>query len=95
MGMKETYERKIDAELRQWQARIEILKAKADQAEAAQKLKYYEEIEALRTGLLQAREKLDALRAASTDAWEEVRSGMEQSWHDLRSAFERAAEKLK
>lgn len=95
MGTKAAFEQKMDAELREWQARIDVLKAKADQAEASQRLKYHEEIEALRTHLAETREKLDALRATSKDAWEDVKGGAEQSWRDLRSAFERAAAKLK
>ncbi len=95
MGMKEAYEEKMNARLRQWQAKIDMLKAKADQVAAGQKIKYYEEIESLRTKQQHMREKLDELRAAGEGAWQEVKTGVETAWQDLQDAVERAMEKFK
>jgi len=49
MELKDAYQDKMNARLREWQAKIDALKARADQAEAEQKINYYEEIETLRT----------------------------------------------
>lgn len=35
MGLKESYEQKLQAQLDEWSAKIDNLKAKADKAEAA------------------------------------------------------------
>lgn len=95
MAMKQAYEDKMNARLRELRAKINVLKAKADQAEAEQKIKYYEEIESLRTRQQELHEKLDELRSAGEGAWEDIKAGVESAWRDLQAAFERAAERFK
>ncbi len=91
MGMKETYQKKLQAQLDEWNTEIEKLKAKADKAEADIKLEYYEEIEDLRVQQDVAREKLAALKNASDDAWEDLKAGMDDAWHTLGDAVQKAA----
>lgn len=93
--MKEAYQEKMNAQLGEWQSKIDQLKARADKAKAEQKLKYYEEIESLRTKQQHAYEKLDELKLASESTWEELKTGVDLAWHDLHGAFERARKKFK
>lgn len=95
MEMKDAYQDKMDARLREWQAKIDALKAKADQAEAEQKIKYYEEIESLRTKQQQMQKKLEELRKASSGAWDEVKAGVDVAWAELQDAAQRAMDKFK
>lgn len=39
MGAKKVYQEKMDAQLREWRAKIDLLKARADKAEAEQRIK--------------------------------------------------------
>lgn len=94
MENKQAYQDKMDAELREWQAKIDLLKVKAEKAEASQKLKYQEEIDALQTKKQQLQEKIKALRTTSEDAWSEVKSGVDKAWNDLKSAVDRARERF-
>jgi predicted nuclease with TOPRIM domain len=59
---------KMNARLREWQAKIDALKARADQAEAEQKIRYNEEIETLRTKQQKVQQKLEELRSAGAGA---------------------------
>jgi hypothetical protein len=93
MNMKNAYQDKMDARLREWQANIDALRARADQVGAEQRIKYYEEIESLRTKQQRVHEKLEVLRTAGTDAWEEVKTGVEVAWSDLQDAVQRARDK--
>lgn len=95
MSMKEAYQKKMEAQLKEWSAKIDALKAKADKAGAEQKIKYYEHIESLRARQQKVREKLDKLRASSEAAWEDLRGSVEHAWEELKSAVERAAKKFK
>jgi predicted nuclease with TOPRIM domain len=95
MGMKEAYHDKMKARYKEWQAKIDLLKARAEQAEAEQKIKYYEQIESLRTKQQHLHEKLEELGASSEDAWEELKAGVELAWEDLKGAVERATNKFK
>ena len=49
MSIKEEYEQKLQAQLDEWSAEIEKLKAKVDNAEADTQLKYYKQIEEIRS----------------------------------------------
>ena len=95
MEKKEAYQDKMNARFAEWQAKIDMLKVKADQAEAQQKLRYYAEIESLRAKQEQVREKLDELGSAGESAWEELRSGVELAWQALQDALEEAVKKFK
>lgn len=95
MSMKEAYQQKMNAQLQEWQQKIDLLKSKADKAEAEQKIKYYEQVESLRAKQMAVHEKLEELRNASEGAWEDVKAGVELAWHDLEHAFERAVNKFK
>lgn len=95
MGLKEAYQEKMEAQLKEWQARIDTLKAKADKAQADQKVKYYEKVESLRMKQMTANEKLRELRQASEGAWEDLKAGMEMAWDDLKLSVEEARKKFK
>lgn len=73
MSMKKAYEEKLQAQLDEWNAEIEKLKAKADKAEADAKIEYYEQIEKLREQQQEAQAKLNELRRAGEDAWEDLK----------------------
>ena len=62
MGLKESYEQKLQAQLDEWSAKIDNLKAKADKAEADAHLEYYKEIEELRSMQDEASKKIEELK---------------------------------
>jgi len=95
MGLKEAYQDKMEAQLKEWQTKIDLLKAKADKAQADQKVKYYEKVETLRMKQMAANEKLKEIRKASEGAWEDLKAGMEMAWEDLKLAIEEATKKFK
>ena len=45
---RKAYEEKFDAQLKEWNAQIALLKARADKGKAEVKIEYYKTIEALR-----------------------------------------------
>ena len=95
MSMKAAYEQKLQAQLDEWNAEIDTLKAKADKAEADAQLEYYKEIDRLRSMQATASEKLVSLKEASDDAWEDLKAGIESSWDSLGSALKSAASRFK
>jgi hypothetical protein len=94
MNAKEAYQQKFDAQLREWGAKIDVLKAKADQATAGAKIEYYEQIEELRFKQAAAQKKFEEFRDAGEQAWEELKPGLEHAWDDFKSAVEKAVLKL-
>lgn len=95
MGLKEAYQEKLEAQLREWTAALEQLKARADRAEADAKIEYYTQIEGVRAKVDAAEAKLRELKASSGEAWETLKGGVEQAWADLKTAVEGAVSKFK
>ncbi len=90
MSMKEAYQQKIEAQLDEWKAEIEKMKAQARNADAEAQLEYYKQIEELRMKQETAREKLGELKQAGEDAWEDMKSGIELAWGSLGEAMKSA-----
>jgi hypothetical protein len=95
MDKKVAYQEKMDAQFREWSAKIDLLKAKADKAKAEFKIGYYDQIEALKAKQKVAEAELQKLKASGEEAWEKVRTGVENAWGEMKSAAEVAAAKLK
>lgn len=95
MSEKEAYQEKLKAQLKEWQARIDILQAKAEKANAEVKLKYYRQVDDLRVKRDLIQKRYEELRLSGEDAWREIKTGLEQSRTDIKEAFERAAKKFK
>ncbi|HZR46503.1 MAG TPA: hypothetical protein VFA47_07360 [Candidatus Manganitrophaceae bacterium] len=95
MDKKIAYQEKMDAQLREWSAKIDQLKAKADKAKAEAKIEYYDQIEALKAKQKVVQAELQKLKASGEEAWEKVRTGVENAWGEMKSAVEGVAARLK
>ena len=70
MSMKEAYQLKLNAQLDEWNAEIDKMKAEANKVvNANAQLKYYKQIKSLRLKQEAAREKLEELKEADEDVW--------------------------
>ena len=92
MDKKDLYIEKLNAQLKEWSASIDVLKAKADKANADLKIGYYKQLDDLKTKRDTARNKIDDLKAAGDDAWERMTMAVEKSWGDIKAAFDKAQE---
>jgi ElaB/YqjD/DUF883 family membrane-anchored ribosome-binding protein len=90
MSMKEAYEKKLQAQLDEWGAEIDKIKAKADKAEADAQLDYYKQIEELQSMQQEASEKLAELKEAGDDALEDLKAGIQSTWDSLSKALKSA-----
>jgi uncharacterized coiled-coil DUF342 family protein len=95
MSLKDAYIEKMEAQFREWGAKIDELKAKADKAEAGAKIEYTKQLDSLKAKRDAAGQKLSEVKAAGEDAWESMKSGVEGAWSELKSAVDGAATKFK
>ena len=84
---RKAYEEKLDAKLKEWKAKVALLKAKAENAKADAKIDYYKAIEALEHKQDEAKTRLQELKTAGDEAWETVKLGAEKAYHDAASRF--------
>lgn len=95
MSKKELYKQKMQAQLVEWEAEIDRLKAKASGASANVQLELNKEIKALKGKIEHVKTKLAELAAASEDAWESIKEGVDSAKDSLKAAMRDAKEKFK
>ena len=95
MSLKDAYIDKMEAQLREWGAKIDELKAKADKAKTGAKIEYMKQLDSLKDKRDAEQTKLGEIRAAGEEAWESLKTGVEGAWSELKAAIDGAANKFK
>lgn len=86
MAKKEDYQEKTEAQLKELEAQIEILRAKAHQATAESKPKCYAQLALLDTKREVVRVRLQTMAVVGEEAWEYFKGPVEHALSDLESA---------
>lgn len=87
---RDAYVQKLKARLDEWNAEIDRLAAKADQAEAESRIEYENRMEDLRAKRKDVEDKMTELQQAGESAWKDLKQGLENSWEILKRSFARA-----
>jgi predicted nuclease with TOPRIM domain len=99
MSTKDEFVQKMHAKLDEWNAEIDTLSEKADQAahkaEAEARAEYSKQIEALRSARDHARSKLNEVESASESAWQDLKAGVELAWESVSEAVRSATARFK
>lgn len=94
-GAKQGFQQELEAQLKEWDAKLVELKAKALDAKAEIRAEFEVELEALAGTRAVAQEKLQELRWHGEWAGEDLKGGAEKAWSELREAIERSASSFK
>ena len=81
---------KFDAQREQIEARLQLLKAQAKEASAERRVDINEHIEKLESRKATAQNRLQELRGAGEDAWQDIAEGAKQAWDTLGDSMDRA-----
>jgi predicted nucleic acid-binding Zn-ribbon protein len=92
---KELYRQKAQAQLDKWHAELDILKARASNADADVKLELNQKIKELESQIEDGKEKLEKLAEKGEDAWKSMKDDVEATIGSLKSSIGDAASKLK
>lgn len=95
MSDKKLFQQKMQAQLDEWRAEIDKLKARASRAGADAQIKMNKQIQALEIKIDEGKKKLSQLTEAADDAWESIKGSVESSWRSLKSAVNDAVAKFK
>lgn len=86
---------KFKAQLDEWKADLDKLKARAKGASADARIEMQKRIDALDARVAEAGTKLDELSAAGADAWDGLKKNVEHTWDGLKTSMHDAAARLK
>ncbi len=95
MSDKELFRQKKQAQLDEWKAELDKLKARASGSSADIQLEINQKIHSLEQKIEENRGKLTALAESSEDAWESIKDGVESAWDSLKTAVNEAVDKFK
>jgi len=82
---------KMEAQLKEWGAKLDALVAKADAAGTDADIDYRKRVDDLKAKYQAAHAKLGELKSASSDKWETFETGLESAWSEFRDAFKSLA----
>ncbi len=92
---KQAYCEKLEAQLREWDARLDLIKAKAKGLQAEAKIEYESQIQALQHQRQEAVARLEELRKRNELAWEDLKDGTERAWDQFGKAMESFTSRFK
>jgi hypothetical protein len=95
MATKEEYQAKMEAQLKDVTAKLAVLMARADNAQASAKTQYQDQIKQLRAKLSETQGRLQQVKASSGEAWITLKEGTEKAWGELRGALDSALAKFR
>jgi hypothetical protein len=91
---KEIYRQKAQARFDQMNAQIQELLARFNETKAEAKLKINNQFEDLTNQQETVEQKMEQVKDAGEDAWEDMRSGLDTAMNELETSFNEAAHKL-
>jgi hypothetical protein len=95
MATKEAYQKKLQAQLNEWDAKLDQLSAKAQNATADARISYENQLEGLKSKRAAAHKTLEELGKRSENAWEDMKDGAEKVWDEMSKAIENVAARFK
>ena len=94
MGLKEAYQEKIEAQIKEWSAKLAEMKARADKAGADAKVHLHQQIDLMKARKEAAEEKLDEIKSAGAESWETLKGGMEKTLDEVKKTWEEVKSKF-
>jgi hypothetical protein len=91
---KEEYQRKLAAEMKELDVKIDELKAKAGRASDSVKAEFAKDMEALDRQKAVLAQKMDAVKTSSASGWSEVKAGANSAMDSVKQTYEKAKAKL-
>ncbi len=95
MATKEAYQKKLEVQLKEWDAQLDQLMAKAEKAKTDTRSKVKGELDSLKTKRVAVQKKLDELRNRGEDALKDLKGGVDKAWGDISDALGKVAARFK
>ena len=88
------YEKKFQARLDQWRAKVDALRARARETEADAEISSREAVDQAQDSLEDYRRQVEGLRSSGDAALKDLVEGCADSWQTFKQSFDRAASRF-
>ena len=95
MSERDAYLKKANAKLKEWDAEIDKLRARAESASADATLDYERRLRELKAARDAAGDKLRELRNTGAENWQSVRHQAEETWERMSRSLKDNLDRLK
>jgi hypothetical protein len=95
MASREAHQKKLEAQLKEWDAKLDQLVAKAQKATADARINYENDLDALKAKRASAHQMLVEMGKRGENAWEDMKGGAEKAWDEMSKAMEKVAARFK
>ncbi|WP_292975343.1 hypothetical protein [Nitrosomonas sp.] len=95
MSYKKDYIEKAEAQLKIWQAQIDLLKAKGESLATGGKIEIRKQIEEVDKKRSELSDYLDQLADKTDDIWDDIKDEAEEKWEAASKAFADFAARFK
>lgn len=94
LGEREAYLEKMDARMREWRGRLDIILARADRTQAEARQEYHKRVQEIHDKQEEMEELLNDLRQAGEETWRDVQEDIESTSSDIQDGIEEIRQKL-
>jgi hypothetical protein len=95
MASKDAYQKQFEAQLKVWDARLDVLNARAQKVTADARINYENELAVLKQKRTAAFGTLGELGRRGGNAWDDVKAGMERAISELGRSFAKVAARFR
>jgi len=92
MSLLDAYRQKLEAQIQEHKAQLDLLKARAKRAAATSRILGYEELAEADKHLAQVKTKFNELKGAGSGALGEIKTGVKKALADLKASTKKAAQ---
>jgi hypothetical protein len=90
METRELYKAKYQAQIHEWAAKLDVLKARGEKMSAQTRLDAKPRMDAMHASLEAARAKMHEIGTATDESWKRVKKDLDHAWNETRGAVQGA-----
>src|SRR5579863_6563197 len=90
MNTREIYRRKYEAQIKEWTAKLDELKARSQKLTAGARLELQPGVDRAHASLETAKAGLERLTQTGEEGWEDLRRECDRTWKEVKAAVEGA-----
>ncbi len=86
MDTREAYKDKYEAQVKEWGAKVDVLKARAEKAEAQAKIDLAPHVTGVEKKYEAAKAKVTHIAQATDEKWNDIKKDADKVWHDFEES---------